>query len=248
MRDGLSFLPIGIGLLIIGLFGIGLAACGGSENTAPAATESSSTTSTTSTSSTMTEPSSTTTEFSPTEPSSTTTEPIAPRVNEDHWHAGYAVWDCATNRGFGGFYLSFSSTNDPLGIHSHGDGVIHIHPWDESASGENATMSHFFEAVGVQVTPEAIVMPSGKILASGAECAGKPSIITVRRWRDINSLERDPIVYTENFGDIRFWATGEVFIIARAPVGVDLVPPPGVLENTYNSTEGLIERPVNIEV
>lgn len=167
-----------------------------------------------------------------------------PRQNDDHWHSAYGTWDCAANGGVGAFEPGFTSTNDPVGIHSHSDETIHVHPWFERASGNDATMSHFFEAMGVEVAPEAITMPDGRVLAAGVECGGEPSIITVRRWRDLNSLERDPIIYTENFGDIRFFDSGEAFVIARAPEGAD-VPPPrqSAIDGAKASSPDLISRP-----
>jgi len=52
----------------------------------------------------------------------------APIANQDHWHAAYGVYICDK------FIDSFQhgadpNAADPLGIHSHGDGVIHIHPF-----------------------------------------------------------------------------------------------------------------------
>ncbi len=166
-----------------------------------------------------------------------------PRQNEDHWHSAYGVWDCAGNGGLGEFLPAFQSTNDPVGIHSHQDGVIHVHPWYERASSKNAKLLHFYEAMGIEVTEEAIVLDNGRRLEAGVECDGKPSIITVHRWRDINSLNRDSVVYEEDLGDIRFLQQGEAFVIARAPDGADVPTPPQLhIDATFGATPGLQSR------
>src|SRR5688500_3304374 len=49
-------------------------------------------------------------------------------AKRDHWHAAYGVYLCDT------FQPPLTNERDPLGIHTHGDGVIHIHPTTNAAS------------------------------------------------------------------------------------------------------------------
>jgi hypothetical protein len=67
------------------------------------------------------------------------TSSAAPAINKDHWHSAQAVWICDH------FYeVPLTDVGeDKLGIHTHGDGLIHIHPFSANASGENATLSVF---------------------------------------------------------------------------------------------------------
>ena len=51
--------------------------------------------------------------------------------------------------------------DDPLGIHTHEDGLIHIHPFLAGAAGKAATLGKFFDQVGVKVTDSAITLPPG---------------------------------------------------------------------------------------
>src|SRR3954464_11404283 len=45
-------------------------------------------------------------------------------VNKDHWHAAYGFYVCDH------FLPALpESPKDPEGIHTHGDGVFHIHPF-----------------------------------------------------------------------------------------------------------------------
>lgn len=148
-----------------------------------------------------------------------------PVQNEDHWHSPYGVWDCAEGEQ-GGFLPAFQSDNDPTGIHSHGDGIIHIHPFYERASGHEAKMKHFFESMGISVTPERIVLDNGRELPAGDDCGGEPSIIAIARWEFASSSDEAPEVFTEGFDDLRFLNNGEAWTIARIPQDAEIPPPP----------------------
>ena len=64
-------------------------------------------------------------------PAPTPTPPVA---NQDHWHAAYGVYLCDD------FAPPITDERDPKGIHTHGDGIIHIHPFVRSSPGKNATL------------------------------------------------------------------------------------------------------------
>ncbi len=150
-----------------------------------------------------------------------------PVQNEDHWHSPYGVWDCAGGEE-GEFLPRFSSSDDGLGIHSHGDGLIHIHPYFEAASGENATIEDFMVAMRAELSDDAITMDDGRVLDEGVDCGGEPAIVQVHRWEFAGSVDEDPEVYTENLNDIRFLNNGEAWVIARAPEGAEIPPPPSI--------------------
>ena len=50
---------------------------------------------------------------------------------------------------------------DTTGIHSHDDGLIHIHPSQPSSAGSGAVIGKFFDAVGLEATPDVVVLPEG---------------------------------------------------------------------------------------
>ena len=177
-----------------------------------------------------------------------------PRQNEDHWHSPYAVWDCV-NGGTADdpiFEPVFDSSRDEEGIHSHQDGVIHIHPFFDRTAGRNAQVRAFMREMGGTISEEGIEMPDGRILGIEeertivdeegnpvldedgneqtetvpVECDGDPVIIQIARWHRSSQLERDPVIYTEDLEDVRFLADQEAFVFARAPEGADIPPPP----------------------
>ena len=83
----------------------------------------------------------------------------APRVGNDHWHSAYAIFDCDR------FLPAFTSAADPDGIHSHQDGVVHVHPWNSSAAGEQAD-SWLARAAAVPAEPGWVCATCGAHRAS----------------------------------------------------------------------------------
>lgn len=177
-----------------------------------------------------------------------------PRQNEDHWHSPYAVWDCVNGATADDpiFEPPFQSSRDEEGIHSHQDGVIHIHPFFDRTAGRNAQVRAFMREMGGRITEDAIEMPDGRIFGveeertivdeegnpvldedgneqtetAPVECDGEPVIIQVARWHRSSQLDRDPVIYTEDLESVRFFADQEAFVFARAPEGADIPPPP----------------------
>ena len=52
----------------------------------------------------------------------------------DHWHASLAITICGER---------YVAPQFPGGIHTHGDGVIHIHPNSDAEAGDHATLGRF---------------------------------------------------------------------------------------------------------
>ncbi len=159
----------------------------------------------------------------------------------DHWHSAYTVWDCTdTDSAEGGHQPIFEGRRnsqgypyDPEGIHSHSDGIIHIHPFTANAAGEDATMSKFFESMFVTMDQNAITAAEfGVISAVNAECDDEPAVMQIVRWSNAVTAvaaEPDERIY-EDFGDIHFQKDGEAFTIALAPREAEVPLPPSVNE------------------
>ncbi len=155
----------------------------------------------------------------------------------DHWHSAYAVWDCTDGEG-GAFQPIFEGRRnsqgypyDPEGIHSHSDGLIHIHPFTANAAGEDAVMAKFFEAMFVTMDVNGITAAEfGVISAADAVCDGQPAVMQIVRWSSAltaESAQPDERIY-EDFGDVRFKNDGEAFTIALAPRDAVVPLPPTV--------------------
>jgi len=144
----------------------------------------------------------------------------SPRVGDDHWHAVYDVYDCVSDS----FQPSFQGTDDPDGIHSHTDGLIHIHPFNSSAAGDNAQLGVFLDSMNATVSETEISGPEFGTLNAGEDCGGQPSVIKVARFEvdpEISLVQ----VYDSDFDNIRFEKNREAFTIARVAPDQEIPQP-----------------------
>ena len=147
--------------------------------------------------------------------STTTVAAVAdgrPRANEDHFHSTYLIYVCGEKvRPF-----PEDSRDDITGIHTHGEGLIHIHPFQERVAGKNATLGVFFtESLG-HLSDHLIAVPSGEFEEGIDSCGGEPADIRVLKWDTVDDVS--PTVYTEELAGIRFdqphQREGQLFTIA----------------------------------
>jgi hypothetical protein len=135
----------------------------------------------------------------------------APVANRDHWHAAYGVYLCDE------FAPPITDERDPKGIHTHGDGIIHIHPFVRSSSGKNAQLKVFADATGMDLSDDELQLPGGKSYKSGeTKCGDKTGIVQVK----VNDKVITKEVASINPKD------GDLITIAFAPKGAELPPPP----------------------
>lgn len=136
-----------------------------------------------------------------------------PRANIDHWHAALGVYLCdafAPN-------VKDSGT-DPHGIHTHGDGIIHIHPFDKTAAGNKAIVKVFATTVGMKLSATEIRLPGdSKTYTDGkTKCGSKTGQLT---WY-VNGKEK-----TGNPADYKP-ADRDKIVIAFAPKGTEIPKTP----------------------
>lgn len=147
------------------------------------------------------------------------TPPRAPTAGRagDHWHAAIGFFVC------GEFLDPIQSSNDPEGIHTHGDGVIHIHPFFAKAAGANATLGVFFTTVGVRVTDELISIQELGLVGAGTACDGVPGEVQVKVWPTRDRSDQGVIV-SGNPADIRL-TDNQLITVAFMPAGSDIPRP-----------------------
>jgi hypothetical protein len=151
---------------------------------------------------------------------------VAPKLNVgaagvtgDHWHAALGIYNCdhfetePIVRG--------NEWPDPSGIHSHDDGVIHIHPFVSSASGTRARLKVFFETMGLKFDDDELELTNGTTLKSNTDCNGKNATLRIARF-DIDNPDTPIEIITDKLGDVRFLADREAFTIALVPDDVDI--------------------------
>jgi hypothetical protein len=112
---------------------------------------------------------------------------------------------------------------NPAGIHTHGDGVIHIHPFSANATGRNATLGLFLKAAGVKLTDTTLEV-NGLKKKNGDKCGTKEGRVQVLRWDSVD--DKTPTRYTGSFAKVRLDEDGAAIAIVFAPLGVDVPQPP----------------------
>jgi hypothetical protein len=135
----------------------------------------------------------------------------------DHWHASIGVNVCGqwiSNPPQ--FEIRDGTSNVTAGIHSHGDGLIHIHPFTGNEAGENATVGKFFEFGGWDLGEDSFEAWEGGEHGNGEECGNKEATV---RW-SVNGEEQ-----TGNPADYRP-KDGDVIAIAFLPEGKEIGRPP----------------------
>lgn len=142
------------------------------------------------------------------------------RFPGDHWHAAYGTYICDQFTG------PIQSDRDPKGIHTHDDGIVHIHPFTRAASGSKATFGVFAETVGLTVSADQVKV-GDKTYKNGDKCGDKDARIKVL----LNGKERpgDP-------KDIRLQDRDRL-VIAFAPDDAKIPETPPSTPNLDNLTD-----------
>ncbi len=147
-----------------------------------------------------------------------------PPTLTDHWHTAYGVYACDH------FLTAVQNQNDPNGIHTHGDGVIHVHPFSSVSTGSNAKLGVFFNAAGIKMSNTKLEMPENLgTYENGKDCKGKPANLRVAVWDDATGTAA-PRIYTSDFKNIRFTNDRMAMTIAWVPddVNLDKLKPPSI--------------------
>jgi hypothetical protein len=155
----------------------------------------------------------------------------APQLNTasqpgDHWHSAYGIYICDQ-------YIPSMSVGvepDPGGIHTHQDGVIHIHPFQTATTGRNARLGDFFAQTGLDVSSSKIQLPddpalgdnSGKTFENGDKCPdGQEGVVKVLVWDDAAGTD-DAKVFVADIDRIRFTNNAMAFAFAFVPADLDI--------------------------
>jgi hypothetical protein len=144
---------------------------------------------------------------------------VAP-VLGDHWHAAVGFYICDQ------FEPDIAEFESRVGIHTHGDGVIHIHPSSADGAGENATLGAFLEGAGVTLTDTELTMGDQTWKEGDQKCGDEDGELVVAQWKDVESTDSEPALIRRDFDSIRFREDGEGYTIAFVPEGTTDIPKP----------------------
>jgi len=164
-----------------------------------------------------------------------------PPVIGDHWHAAFGVNIC-------GEWLSNPATFETpagnsgvrAGIHTHGDGFIHIHPFARAETGDNATLGKFLSYGGWSASEDSISVWEGPSTdktkttwkngdtcpTSSGDSAGKPGRVVFEV--NCKTVEGNP-------SDHKL-ADQEVVAIGFVPKSVEMGAPPNAASAPENDS------------
>ena len=148
------------------------------------------------------------------------TRPLAAAAGRqgDHWHAAIGFHIC------GSFVPNLPEGDDPLGIHGHGDNVVHIHPFGASSSGKRATLEVFFDTVGADVSDDRIELPGQDTKRNGDKCGDKTGVIRTKVWDTRSPTDQGRIVEGDP-SNLRP-QDNQLITIAFGPEDADIPKPP----------------------
>lgn len=140
-----------------------------------------------------------------------------PRLG-DHWHAAYGIYDCDD------FITPLSDeVPDESGIHTHDDGLMHIHPFGTKYTGDGANIGNWGETVGLEVTDDSIRTAGGFEAENGKSCGDEDGVLQLWTWDSIGDEEGTRV--ESDFADYAP-PDGSMFVLAFAPEGADIPKPP----------------------
>ena len=151
-----------------------------------------------------------------------TSAPLAqgPGRAGDHWHSALGFDICGT------FAPNLPDPQvDPLGIHTHGDGVVHTHPFSARSSGKNARLGLYFDTIeGLEVSSDEIDLPGQDAKRNGMECDGRPAVVRTKIWGSRSPTDGGEI-YNGDPSDIRL-RDNQLITIAFLPDDAEIRKPP----------------------
>jgi hypothetical protein len=136
----------------------------------------------------------------------------------DHWHAAIGYYIC------GSFVPNLPEGDDPLGIHGHGDNVVHIHPFGSSSAGKRATLKIYFDTVGADISDDKIELPGQDTKRNGDRCEDGEGRIQTKVWDTRAPTDQGRLV--EGDPSSLRPQDGQLITIAFVPEGTEIPKPP----------------------
>ena len=166
----------------------------------------------------------------------------------DHWHAALDANVCgewiappAT------FETAADNPNVRVGIHTHGDGFMHVHPFTKSEGGDNATFGKFLGYGGWSATEDSLSLwaspagssttdwTDGDTCPKGTPFAGKKGVVK----HSVDCVEK-----SGNPSDLRL-KDGEVLAVAFLPKSESIGVPPNATAAPEDDGGG--STPLNVK-
>ncbi len=146
-----------------------------------------------------------------------TEDAVAPKLG-DHGHAAYGIYDCDR------FLPPLQDVVvDETGLHTHGDSLMHMHPFGTSYTGANANLENFGLTVDLEVSDTSF--SAGVVeRENGDECeSGGEGTVQLKVWDGPDDAEGRLID-----SDFAEYAPQEftMWVLAFVPEGTEIPKPP----------------------
>jgi len=119
--------------------------------------------------------------------------PPGARVDLDFWTAAVGVKIC------GAWLANAPASGLDTGVHSHGDGLVYIHPFNQGEAGDKATLGLFLKRGGWHASADQLSLWDGDEHRSGTTCPNGQTA-QVRWWVDGAEQQGDPSTFTPRNG------------------------------------------------
>ena len=152
----------------------------------------------------------------------------------DHWHSAYGIYICDN------FVSSLTDRHeDTGGIHTHADGIIHVHPFNSAAAGKNADLGEFFDMTNLEVTDGKIVLPGGETWENGKTCPnGQAGKVVLAKWESADDPDAAPEIITSDIPSVRMDRDRMAFTLAFVPEGdIPNIPRPESIPTLDNLSD-----------
>ena len=121
--------------------------------------------------------------------------PSGARVEVDFWTAALGVDICGTWLG------NAPPSGLDTGVHSHGDGLVYVHPFNADEAGDKATLGLFLKRGGWKATSDQLAVWDGTTHTAGQTCPdGRPA--QVRWYVDAVQQQGDPSAFVPHNGQV----------------------------------------------
>ena len=140
--------------------------------------------------------------------------PSGARVDVDFWTAALAVDIC------GQWLPDAPTAGGDTGVHSHGDGLIYIHPFSAEEAGAKATLGLWLERGGWTASADQLDLWDGTQHRSGTTCPDGRTA-EVRWWVDGAEQQGDPSEFVPQNGQMIELSLDSSTSAAAAPPQLD---------------------------
>ncbi|MDQ2649448.1 MAG: hypothetical protein M3Z03_07830 [Actinomycetota bacterium] len=151
----------------------------------------------------------------------------------DHIHQAVAFVAC------GEFLPDLPEFESPVGIHTHGDGVIHVHPFSQLGVGSNATLDRYLKdarddgGLDAELTAKRLKYQGETYEEAKTECEGVDDpILRVGYWPNVQDEASKPQVTTGDFTEIRLNEDGAGITVFFGDKDADIPKPPNAQQLT----------------